>query len=226
MCNDREVPSFNSARQQPPSNSDDAKTAVEIIKPPWATITYYELTSRVGESFKCHSNTVYVDGHTNPDKNKHLRRFRLGDVTNPGRSFDVINVRKQIGGGVRLNYVGGELFARCESESQIFVQSRYYNCVSGYEPDAICRMSKFRCRIMPLFEDSHFVYHLTEAVKQGCEALHELKKMCTIKMSFGRGWGKSDEEDSLVPCWIIIRMEKQLNIIKEVLREMEALGSI
>ncbi|RZC41540.1 MH2 domain containing protein [Asbolus verrucosus] len=151
-------------------------------------------------------------------------RFLLDELANPDRSLDVINVRQQIGGGVRLHRVGGQLFAECKSEAAIFVHSRYYNRTRGYDPAKICRMHMSRGRLMTLFEDDQFDKWLADA--EGYEAVRQLAKMCTIRISFVRGWGKWNKEDPLltnVPCWIEIKLQRPLDKIHEVVQQMRTL---
>ena len=43
---------------------------VHYEEPPyWCSIAYYELNSRVGEIYHAQSNSIYVDGFTNPANN-------------------------------------------------------------------------------------------------------------------------------------------------------------
>ncbi|RZB39930.1 MH2 domain containing protein [Asbolus verrucosus] len=234
-CNGK-IASPSSASRQPHASDgnfdfcsiadDETVVEPETVSPPWATIDYYELDSRVGETFECTSTCIHVDGYTNPDLRKHPHRFRLGRLINPKpRSLDVMNVRNQIGGGVRLYYLNGQIYARCATNFAVFVHSTYYNHISGYDPDTICTMNMFQCRIMPLFRDDRFAKWLAEAVGQGSEVVHKLAKMCTIRISFGKGWGKWGKKDphiTSVPCWIEIKLQRQLKVVERALREMGA----
>lgn len=66
-------------------------------QPFWASISYYELNSRVGEAFKCNASqgSVTIDGFTNPC-NGNTDRFCVGQLSNVNRNSTVSLNRAQI----------------------------------------------------------------------------------------------------------------------------------
>uniref|UniRef100_A0A1I7X747 MH2 domain-containing protein n=1 Tax=Heterorhabditis bacteriophora TaxID=37862 RepID=A0A1I7X747_HETBA len=63
----------------------------------WATISYYEMNTRVGEQIKVKSPTVYIDGYTDPTNNPH--KISLGLFSNVNRNATIENTRRHIGNG-------------------------------------------------------------------------------------------------------------------------------
>lgn len=197
----------------------DAMTPVSFEEPEhWATIAYFELNVRVGEIYNCFNYEVSVDGYTDPQN--HTRRFCLGSLSNVNRNSTIEQTRRHIGKGVQLTYLNGVLYAQNVSDSAIFVQSRNLNHDRNFHPSTVCKIPPGNSLI--IFNNQSFSKLLGEAVYNGFEVVYDLTKMCTLRISFVKGWGAEYHRQDVTstPCWIEVHMNGALKWLDNVLSTM------
>lgn len=184
----------------------------------WATIAYFELNVRVGEIYQCFNYEVTVDGFTNPQNN--TNRFCLGQLSNVNRNSTIEQTRRHIGKGVQLTFVSGVVYARNYSDSAIFVQSRNLNHERNFHPSTVCKIPPGNSLI--IFNNFSFSKLLGEAVGHGFEVVYDLTKMCTMRISFVKGWGAEYHRQDVTstPCWIEVHMNGALKWLDNVLSTM------
>ena len=195
-----------------------AVTNIHIQPIHWCSVHYYEMKNRVGEVFNASKPHLIVDGFTDPSS---VDRFCLGCLSSVYRDPVIEKVRCHIGKGIHLSYLGGNIYAECLSNFSIFVQSPTSNMCYGWHPATVCKIPP-GCHVC-VFNNQDFASLLARSVSLGYEAVYQLTRMCTIRVSFVKGWGGKYQRQTVTatPCWIEVLLNGPLQWLDKVLAKME-----
>ena len=141
--------------------------------------------------------------------------------TATGETMNVTNSEVILSNSVTLIYVGGEMFAECCGDSAIFVQSRYCNYSNRFHPTTVCKVPP-GCTLK-VFDNQEFAQLLAQSINQGFDAVFNLIKMCTIRLSFLKSvWGSDYhcQDVTSSPCWIKMHLNGPLMWLDKVLSNM------
>jgi len=183
----------------------------------WCTISYYEENKRYGELFQGIYNHLRIDGSSGPSDGS---RFCLGKIANPNRKPDVHMVRMKLGNGIDLIYEMGIVKLENLSDHMIFIQSADMNDRLNLGPKTVIKIPSGHG--WNIFDNQSFAERLGRKVEEGFEEVYGLLQMCTVRVSFIKGWGSDYRRAHVTntPCWCEIHLNGPLQWLDRVLREM------
>lgn len=185
----------------------------------WCTVNYYELSTKVGETFHGSEKVITIDGFTDPSVSSN--RFSLGLLTNINRTDQTKYVRKVIGRGIEILWENNLVILHCKSNHQVFVQSPNFNERVGWDVSTVVKVSPNSK--MTIFDMKAFSKLLATSIPQGFEEVYGLSRMCTIRISFIKGWGVDYRRQSVIntPCWLELRLNGPLKWVDVILNELK-----
>ncbi|EPB70648.1 MH2 domain protein [Ancylostoma ceylanicum] len=147
---------------------------------------------------------------------------RIGDPFNVKSHYLLVDGYPSPSSEERFYYIGGEVYCECLSDAAVFVQSPNCNQRHGWHPTTVCKIPP-NCNLK-IFNNAEFAAQLAESVEKGYEAVFALTRLCTIRISFVKGWGADYRRQTIdaTPCWIEAHLNGPLQWIDRVLRSMGA----
>ena len=147
---------------------------------------------------------IKIDGFTTgPIEEGDDNRFALGSIPNQNRLPEVEQVRRTIGTGVELVYECGKVSIKNMSRGNhkncpkgqnkvnlgqsVFIQSAQMNDMFRMDHKTVCKIPAGH--EVDIFDNQKFAARLGKLVEFGFEAVYRLYEMCTIRLSFVKGWG-------------------------------------
>lgn len=183
----------------------------------WCTIHYYEMNCRYGDPFQGKAPIIRIDGWTDPSNGN---RLCLGVINNVSRTQEVELARRNIGSGVELVYEMGKVSIKNLSDASVFIQSPHMNEMWNMDSKTVVKIPSGH--EADIFDNQKFATRLAHSVEFGFESVYRLNNMCTLRLSFVKGWGRDYRRAHITatPCWIEIHLNGPLQWLDRVLREM------
>ncbi|CAI5439091.1 unnamed protein product [Caenorhabditis angaria] len=166
----------------------------------WAQLTYYEEGQICAPIMKLSSPNILVDGYTSAEST--AERMCIGYFTNPVRSKDSESLRRSIGHGLRIYYLGGDVFLESLSEQPMFVQSFNTNIRCSLPLNTVVKLCPFAT--MNVFSMKVFAAQLSENADKNYQDVFALNRTAAFRVSFCKGFGGQYKRASVMtsPCWI------------------------
>ncbi|CAB3407809.1 unnamed protein product [Caenorhabditis bovis] len=186
----------------------------------WATVCYYEESEAVSQVYNVSTTNFLIDGFTG--SSKVTDRLSLGYFNNVKRDNMINDIRRTIGRGYRMYNLGGEIFIESLADIPLFIQSASYNLKKGFRSMTVAKL--LPNSTIKLFNNLQFAQQLNAAADKTFQDVYALTRLCTVRISFAKGWGAHYKRPSIVrsPVWVETHFTSPLKWIDDVLRCMGA----
>ncbi|CAI2319698.1 unnamed protein product [Caenorhabditis sp. 36 PRJEB53466] len=193
-------------------------------KSKWLALMYYEESNQIGEVKEFERAHCLIDGYTSTetDTARMPTRFSIGFFNNPIRSPATSEVRSLIGKGCRLYLLAGEVYIENLCGIPIFVQSISANLKNGFAMNTVSKLPPQGT--MKVFDMRMFSKQLAAAATKTYQDVYCLSRMCTIRISFCKGWGEHYRRSTVLrsPVWLQAHLHNPMSWIDSVLTCMGA----
>ena len=162
---------------------------------------------------------IGVDGWTCPNDS---RRFCLGIIRSFKHDLTVDIIKRQICNGIEIVSVDGKVVVRNLCDYSIFLRSEFTNARHHAAPGSVQKVnSGFE---IDVFDQKFFGAAVDLAKKtnlpEGYEKIYSLKELCSIYVSFVKGWGCGYKRRELfeTPIWLEIKLVRPLQDLDKILQ--------
>jgi len=189
----------------------------------WGSVNYYEFSESFGDSFFPKSEKFTINGfmHASYDSECYDDVMSLNTIYNPSRQIRTEYIRAAIGAGISIEVTENKIFLENLGRIPIFVQSIEANSRAKLPNlDAIKVVHGAK---VDIFDVKNFSKFLSSAIPKGFKGVYELNAICSVRISFGKGFGKDYRRRSILncPCWIEIRLHRPLQLIDSILTKID-----
>ena len=179
-----------------PAQGSHIHINTNVSQTSWSSIHYYEFNERLGEAFNAlrENDRIAIDGFTAPlSRDLGGGRFSLGLFSNINRKPDAEHARRLIGNGILLERqvedgTACSYVVHNASDYPVFVQSAACSLKNQWHKATVVKVPADHK--LQIFNERYFTDFMLMQKQRGYNEAANCIKLCTIRISFVKGWGE------------------------------------